>query len=286
MTLRKKMARKSIRDQTVPKRSKGTEKSTKARAQKKNVKRQKNALQKQIAELQQDEDADPEEIEELQKQLEQLQKTRKKRTPKEMAPGIYERAFMQMVCTPAGPVSTVPMVLLSAYWKHFCNLLETIGSPIKLNPETRLWLKAAQVFPGYNMLGHTLKESMKKRKSEIERYTQGVFQGDVEDMPGFTNHAKVFLFNPSSWSKNKGAGVGFDVIEKMVIQGFRPQWENFVATCQSIYDDFKKYAPARTAKLYGPNSDRNILCQPETSDPVTETEPEQDITNQWFDENA
>ncbi|MBB18125.1 MAG: hypothetical protein CMP20_01445 [Rickettsiales bacterium] len=278
------MARKSIRDQSAPKRSKGTEKSTKARTKKKSSKRQIDALRLEIADL--DENEDQEEIEALQKQIKRLEKPRKSRTRKEHSPCIYERAFMQMICTPAGAVSNVPMVLITAMWMHFCNFLQTIGSPIKLDPETRLWLRTHKIFPGYNMLGYTLKKSMDKRKSEIERYVMGVFEGDVENMPGYTNTARVFLFNPSSWNKNKGAGVGFDIIEKMIIQGYRPQWENFVATCQTIYDDFKRYAPSRTAKLYGPNSERNILSQPRETVSPNETETEQDITNQWFDETA
>jgi hypothetical protein len=278
------MARKSIRDQSAPKRSKGSAKSTNARAKKKSIKRQIDALRNQIGDL--DEEEDQEEIEALQKQIQKLQKPRKSRTCKKHAPSIYERAFLQMICTPAGAVSNVPMVLLTAMWKHFCNFLQTIGSPIKLDPELRLWLKTDKIFPGHKMLGYTLKKSMDKRKTEIQHYTQGVFQGDVQDMPGFTITARVILFNPSMWDKNKGAGVGFDVIEKMIIQGFRPQWENFVAVCQTIYDDFKRFAPSRAAKLYGPNSERNILSQPKEPKSPNQTEDDQDITNQWFDETA
>ena len=201
---------------------------------------------------------------------------KRKRRAKTDNKDLYLRGFVQMVCSPRDRVFSVPMAVLVAYWRHFCRFCASINIDIEFDPEAKIWLQMPLIFPGYATVGYEPQKRLEMRHEELARYVEGVWDGDITDLPGYTKMARVRLTPPETWSQLAPPGFGFDILDKMIFKKHRTEFDNFVSVCQGIFDAFKKHGPSRATKRY---REQDVAHVPKPSKPA---EP-RDEMSAWLD---
>lgn len=222
-------------------------------------------------------------------QKQKRKEKKRSRRSKLQDPKLYVRGFFQMVCSPAGCIFSVPMVIVMAYWRQLCRFCKSIDLDVNLDPDTKIWLLTDKIFPGYKVRSYATCQSLEKRQDEFQNYVQGVWSGDIEDFPGYSMNLRVSLVDPSDWMKNCRPGYGFDILDKLTFKNHRVQFENFVSACQTIFDAFKQYGPARSTKIYRISDETSMLSNLERIEEDQEAaidddeeEQQEDALSQWL----